>query len=125
MSRSGIRENLVKLFERLPDDKAELLLEFATFLSRQARLPESTGLTPAERELERAEDYWFGLPESTRRLYSGQTVAVTSERIVDADPGLSVLRHRVAEQHPGQVVLFIDAAAEREPELVLRSPRLE
>jgi len=125
MTRIQVKENLDRLIERLPDDKAELLLDFAAFLSQHPHAPESAALSQDEQELARAEEYWFGLPEEARRACSGKTVAVTANRIVDSDTDLAALRRRVTAQSLDQVILFINAEAEREPILVLRSPRLE
>jgi hypothetical protein len=71
-----------------------------------------------------AEIYWFQLPESVRQRYLGQTVALLRDRILDSDIELHDLRLRMAAQYLNQPILYLDADAEQEPILLLRSPRL-
>ncbi len=124
MTHTQVKDNLVQLLEQLPHDKAELLLDFAAFLKQQPSPHELSALSIAERELVRAEDFWFSLPKETRHQYLGKIVAVSFEKILDADSDLSALRRRVSAQLPAQTILYIEADAEREPMLVVRSPHL-
>ncbi len=127
MIRNDMKEKLDALLEALPTDKAQLLLDFATFLKHQVSpgpMPShGSEFTVWEQEIIAAEEYWFSLPEETRRAYVGKTVAVIESRILDADENRSTLRQRVRAQYPDQPVLYIEGEAQPMPSLIIRSPR--
>jgi hypothetical protein len=78
-----------------------------------------------EEALALAEEYWFQLPEAARQQYAGRTVALLRNCILDADEKLRDLRKRVTALYPDQPVLYLDADAEQELALIVRSPRWE
>lgn len=126
MTDHEVKQRLLTVLDALPPDKAEAVLDFATFLQHQVEAP-----APAEewddewdRAIIAAEEYWFSLPEATRQNYLGQTAAVVEGRILDADKDRSALRARVRAQYPGQPVLYIEGEAKYLEPLVIRSPRL-
>ncbi|MBI3760252.1 MAG: hypothetical protein HY260_00085 [Chloroflexi bacterium] len=133
MTISEVKERLGSIVDVLPSDKAQLLLDFATFLKQQfrgevespAQIESDNGLDDWDREIVAAEEYWFSLPESTRQNYSGKTVAVAKDRILDADGDIDALTGRIEAQYPDLPVLYIEAEAERLPTLVILSPRFE
>jgi len=128
MTREEVKEQLEALLDELPGDKAQMLLDFAAFLKQQAR----AGVPPTpqedwtdwERAIIAAEEYWFSLPEETRRAYVGKTAAVIEGRILDADSNIRELEVRIRAQYPDQPVLYIEGEAEQFPALFIRSPRL-
>ena len=132
MTRDEVRMKLIELVSGLPQTQAELLLDFAGLLRRHSQLSnlpiaaaEPTGdLDDWDRALIAAEEYWFALPESVRREYSGKTAAVQAGRILDSDESLTALHDRILQHYLDQPVLFIEGDAEREPILVLHSPQL-
>lgn len=135
MTQTQVKEQLNALLDQLPADQAELVLDFATLLrQRQAHLekqekpqinrPEIDNTTEWEATLAEAEQYWFQLPEVVRSQYAGQIVALLHNQILDTDAELKSLRRRIAGQYPDQPILFMDADAEQEPILIMRSPRL-
>lgn len=133
MTRQEIHERLDTLLAELPPDKAQLLLDFATFLKTQATAQSDLPLASAPAHIEEdawdkaivaAETYWFSLSLETRQAYKGQMVAVTPERILDSDPDRRTLRQRVMARYPDQPVLYIEAEAEPLEPVVVRSPRL-
>ncbi len=127
MTRGEVKEKLDALLEILPDDKAELLLGFAAFLRQQAEGQQPPApredWTDSERAIIAAEEYWFGLPEETRRSYGSQMVAVIQGQILDTDRDRQALRRRVFAKYPDMMVLYIEADAEPMPSLIIRSPR--
>ena len=127
MIRNEVKERLEALLEALPDDKAQLLLDFATFLKQQtpARVPPAAreAWTDWERAIIAAEEYWFSLPEETRHSYGSQMVAVIQGQILDTDRDRQALRRRVFAKYPDTTVLYIEADAEPMPSLIIRSPR--
>ncbi len=128
MTRQEVKKKLEALLESLPVDKAELVLEFATSLGRelQSSSKESTPndeLFAWEQALAMAEDYWFSLPETERRKYAGQMVAVLENKIVGTASDGQTLSRQVAMKYPRQPVLYIQGEATREPTLIVRSPR--
>jgi len=134
MLRAELKERIEDVLEALPAEKAEMVLDYAAYLKERATrghetIPEVVSPDEeedtGERELAEAEAYWFDLPEKTHRSYLGKTVAVQKGAILDSDSNLASLRRRVEERHADEVVLYIEADAEREPVLVLRSPRLK
>lgn len=131
MIQTQVKKQLNTIIDLLPEEQAELVLDFALLLrQRQSeplssdRLNSATTSTEWETALADAEDYWFQLPESVRTQYSEQTVALLRDRILDADTQLNALRKRVTLQYPDQPVLYLDADAEPAPPLFVRSPRL-
>ena len=135
MTQTQVKEQLNALLDRLPPEQAELVLDFATLLrQRQSQLEKKVktqenrlaieNVTDWETSLAEAERYWFQLPEAVRVQYTGSIIALLRTQILGADVDLKVLRRRIAEQYPEQPVLYMDANAEREPILIMRSPRL-
>lgn len=136
MTQSQVKEQLTALIDVLPPEQAELVLDFASLLRHryiqavQQALPQANPRSADsaltwEEALASAEVYWFQLPETTRQQYSGRTVALLRNRILDADEKLRDLRKRVTALYPDQPVLYLDADAEQEPPLFVRSPRWE
>jgi hypothetical protein len=131
MTPPQLKEQLNALLDTLSPDQAELVLDFATLLTQrqvnsktQKRWPDMETVAAWESALAVAEIYWFQLPESVRQRYLGQTVALLRDRILDSDIELHDLRLRMAAQYLNQPILYLDADAEQEPILLLRSPRL-
>lgn len=135
MTQTQVKEQLNALLDKLPPDQAELVLDFAALLrQRQSHLekqvktqenrPEIENVTDWETSLAEAERYWFQLSEAVRAQYAGRIVALLRNQILDADIELKALRRRIAMQYSDQPVLYMDANAEQEPILIMRSPRL-
>jgi hypothetical protein len=131
MTPPQVKEQLNALIDNLPQDQAQLVLDFANLLHQRRpksksrkRLPASEPISEWEKSLATAETYWFELSESTRQQYTGRVVALLRNRILDSDVSLQELRRRVNLLHPDQPILYLDANAEQEPALFVRSPRL-
>ena len=130
MTRGDVKEKLDALLEVLPDDKAELLLDFAAFLKQQVQaevqqppaIESEAGLDIWDQEIIAAEDYWFGLPEETRRAYVGKTAAVIASRILDSDSDREALETRIETQYPDRPVLYIEGEAKYLEPLVVITP---
>jgi hypothetical protein len=130
MTDQEIIQRLLTVLDALPPDKAEAVLEYATFLQGEVQGLETRPALKGEaaawnRALDAAEEYWFGLPEATRQGYIGRTAAVVEGRILDADRDRASLRRRVAAQHPGLPVLYIEGETKQFEPLVVLSPRLK
>lgn len=130
MTHHQIKEQLTILLDLLPPEQAELVLDFATLLQhRQAQLkdqpPKTQNGSTWETALASAEEYWFHLSEAARQKYAGQIVALLRNQILDSDADLKHLRKRMLGQYPDQPILYLDAEAEQEPPLFVRSPRLQ
>jgi len=125
MTLGEVKEQLEALLETLPEDKAQLLLDFAAFLKQQTQTPPAEAAWDAwDRAIIEAEDYWFSLPEKTRRSYMGKTAAVVAGQILDADSDRATLRARVRAKYSNRPVLYVEGEAERLQPLVVLSPRL-
>lgn len=131
MTQTQVKEELNTLIDALSPDQAKLVLDFAALLRQrqinleaQTKIQEDTPINEWETALATAESYWFQLPEKVRTQYTGRTVALLRNRILDADATLKALRKRMTEQYPNQPILYLEADAEQEPVLVIRSPRL-
>jgi hypothetical protein len=125
--RTEISQQRINLVDVLSFEKAQLLLEFATFLKQQSEAyvqPTAENLDEWETAIQQAEAYWFSLPESVRQLYAGKSVAIVQTQIVDSDPQLRSLKQRVRQRFPLQPVLYIEADTTELPSLIVRSPRL-
>jgi hypothetical protein len=126
--RTEISQQLINLVDVLSFEKAQQLLEFATFLQQQSEAhvqpPIAENLDEWEIAIQQAEAYWFSLPESVRQLYAGKSVAIVQNQIVDSDPQLRSLKQRVRQRFPLQPVLYIEADTTELPSLIIRSPRL-
>src|SRR2546428_14172443 len=112
MTDQEIKERLLSVLDALPPDKAEAVLDFATFLQEQVRAQQGQPAPEVEqndwnRALDAAEDYWFGLPEVIRQGYVGRTAAVVDGRILDADSDAAALEERVVRQYPDLPVLYV------------------
>lgn len=131
MTQTQVKEELNTLIDALPPDQARLVLDFAALLRQrqvsleaQTKTPEDALINEWAAALAKAESYWFQLPENVRAEYAGRTVALLRNRILDADVALKNLRSRVTAQYPNQPVLYLEADAEQEPALIIRSPCL-
>lgn len=119
MTLREIQLRLEILLAKLPEKKAEQVLEFA-----EALQAEEMGDDAWTRALVEAESYWFSLPLTAREQFTGKVVALKANKILDTDASLTALQQRVRAQFPNQPVLYLDANAQPEPTLVMRSPRL-
>ena len=131
MTRSELKERLEAMLEDLPEDKAAMLVDFAAFLSQQSQSTESGEATSPENGWDAweqgviaAEEYWFSLPDATRRNYGHKTVAVVAGRVLEAGDDPTVLAARIQAGYPDRPVLYIEATADRLPALTIRGPRL-
>ncbi len=129
MTDQEIKERLLSVLDALPPDKAEAVLDFATFLQEQVRAQQGRPELEAEqndwnRAVDAAEEYWFGLPEATRQSYVGRTAAVVDGRILDADSDAAALEERVVRQYPDLPVLYVEGETKQFEPLVVLSPRL-
>lgn len=119
-----IKEKVLDLLDSMPAEDSQKVLDFAFQLQDKQKQTEPRSTDAWEAALANAEKFWFSLPISTRKQYSGQVVAIANNQIIDTAKHISELRRRVAMKYRNQPVLFIDADAEQEPALFVRSPRL-
>lgn len=129
MTDQEIKQRLLSVLDALPPDKAEAVLDFATFLKEQVQAQQGQPAHEEEmndwnRALNAAEEYWFGLPEATRQGYIGRTAAVVDGRILDADSDAAALEERVVTQYPDVPVLYVEGETKQFEPLVVLSPRL-
>ena len=129
MTDQEVKERLLTVLDTLPPDKAEAVLDFATFLHEQVRAQQGQPAPEPEqnewdRAIDAAEEYWFGLPEATRQSYIGRTAALVERRILDADSDRIALEERVVRQYPDLPVLYVEGETEQFKPLVVLSPRL-
>jgi hypothetical protein len=79
-----------------------LVLDFAALLHRRRpdsptppSGPDGESISDWETALATAEAFWFQLPESKRKPYSGRIVALLYDRVLDSDVQMRALRARM------------------------------